>query len=227
MTITLETTAILVSIVSFVVSVLAFFAAVKFYRDGVSLQRASREALTKVAERNESLEEHVGGVFDKTLDATLGRRYELGSNFEELERQLFRSRETMLVEIRNQVSAMGDLPEQRLRRTVEEQMSLLKEKIQEARESAEEVADSSLPQREASIILESLNTVNRPLGLFELREEMEKRSVRTSTWTLKSILKDLITTNHVDQLYDHNHLKYGLTDAGRALAEFSRALHGA
>ena len=108
MTITLEIAATILSIVSFIVTVFGFFASLKFYRDGVELQKAANDALAKMAEKTEFIQLQVGGMFDKTLDAALSQPHRLNSNLEELENQLAATKEALMKEVRGQIGEVGE-----------------------------------------------------------------------------------------------------------------------
>ena len=69
----LETIAIVLSLVALIVTVIGFFASLKFYRDGVQMQTHAEKVLSKIEERANAIQSQVGGIFDKTLDAALGR----------------------------------------------------------------------------------------------------------------------------------------------------------
>src|SRR5882672_12676261 len=69
----MEGLAITLSVVSLIITVVGFFASLKFYRDGVELQRAANEALTKLEEKIGFIQTQVGGMFDKTLEAAIGK----------------------------------------------------------------------------------------------------------------------------------------------------------
>lgn len=68
-----EILAIVVSLVALVVTVIGFFASLKFYRDGVSMNTQANRTLAQIEEKAVSIQTQVGGIFDKTLDAALGR----------------------------------------------------------------------------------------------------------------------------------------------------------
>lgn len=56
-----------------IVTIIGFFASLKFYRDGVQMQARADRVLAKIEERASAIQSQVGGMFDKTLDAALGR----------------------------------------------------------------------------------------------------------------------------------------------------------
>ena len=69
----LEFVTLSLALTSLTVTIIGFFASVRFYRDGVELQRKAFDALNRIEQKTALLQEHFGGVLDKTLDAVLGQ----------------------------------------------------------------------------------------------------------------------------------------------------------
>lgn len=69
----LEIIAIILSVVALIVTVIGFFASLGFYQEGMRMQGAAEKALAKIEERASAIQTQVGGMFEKTLDAALGR----------------------------------------------------------------------------------------------------------------------------------------------------------
>lgn len=137
-----EGLAIILSVVSLIITVVGFFASLKFYRDGVSLQRSANDALTKLEEKTEFIQTQVGGMFDKTLDAAIGKREMLSFNFEELSEQLEKTKAKLIEESIGQIGAAGEQERKRLAQIVDSQLSLIREKLETTRESAEKIVDT-------------------------------------------------------------------------------------
>jgi uncharacterized protein YicC (UPF0701 family) len=136
----IDTIAILLSIVSLIVTTIGFFASLKFYRDGVQLQSKANDALTKLEEKTQFIQSQVGGMFDKTLDAAIGRREVIYENFEELSQQLERTKSNIIDEALKQIGAVGEQERKRLTQLVNGQIELVREKVETTRESAERIA---------------------------------------------------------------------------------------
>jgi len=68
-----EAVSIILGLVALAVTIVGFFASLKFYRDGVQMQSHADAVLTKMEERSTAIQTQVGGIFDKTLTAALGR----------------------------------------------------------------------------------------------------------------------------------------------------------
>lgn len=141
MRITLEMAAILLAIVSFVVTVFGFFASLIFYRDGKRSQKEADDTLSKIAEKTDSIQAQVVGILNRTLDAALGKSNELETDFEKLERQLSETKEVLLTQARDQIGEAGEQQRRRIRQAVEEQIKLLEDRVESTRVKAEDVAD--------------------------------------------------------------------------------------
>ena len=149
----LEGLAIVLSVVSLIITTVGFFASLKFYRDGVELQNAANRALTKLEEKTEFIQSQVGGMFDKTLDAAIGKREILADQFEELNEQLESTKKKLIEESIGQIGAAGEQERKRLSRIVDNQIALIREKVETTRESAEEVVQAeSLPPLKSTIV---------------------------------------------------------------------------
>ena len=68
-----EIITIVLSLVALSVTVIGFFASLKFYRDGMEMQSRAEKVLSTIEERASAIQTQVGDMFDKTLDAALGR----------------------------------------------------------------------------------------------------------------------------------------------------------
>jgi len=137
----LEGLAIVLSVVSLIITIVGFFASLKFYKDGVELQRAANDALTKLEEKTGFIQNQVGGMFDKTLDAAIGKREILADQFEELNEQLESTKKKLIEESIGQIGAAGEQERKRLSGIVDRQMALIREKVESTRESAQEILD--------------------------------------------------------------------------------------
>lgn len=212
--------AMVLSVVSLVVTIVGFFASLKFYRDGVELQGKANDALTKLAEKTDFIQSQVGGMFDKTLDAAIGKRYELSIGFEDLEKQLSDAKEALLGEVREQIGEAGEQQQLRIKQTVEEQIRLLREKVEVTRESAEEIADRSFVPahgiaQSKLAILRTLNSVGDQLSTSDLGQHIRLINPAWHTRTLARRLRELMMTGFIMQIEEEGSVKYQMTDMGK------------
>lgn len=142
MQITLEIVAILLSIVSFVVTVIGFFASLKFYRDGVTLQKNANEALVELSERTGAIQGQVDGMFQKTLDAAIQHR-SVDENFDQLEEALRSTSDELVAEVSERLGHVGDRRKEEIRKVVREQMSDISNRVERARASTERVIQAN------------------------------------------------------------------------------------
>ena len=68
-----EVLTIILSLVALIVTIIGFFASLKFYRDGVQMQNAATSALSRIEEKAAVIQTQVGGMFQQTLNAALGQ----------------------------------------------------------------------------------------------------------------------------------------------------------
>lgn len=167
--------AIVLSVVSLIVTVVGFFASLKFYRDGVELQRSANTALTKLEEKTQFIQTQVGGMFDKTLDAAIGKREALSETFEGITGQLEEAKSKIIEEAIKQIGTIGEQERAHLAALVDGQMELIRERIETTRASVEEIAEEighgdSLPRRllNYSKILSPLADAKEGLTLQEI-----------------------------------------------------------
>jgi hypothetical protein len=170
----IEIVSLILSIVALIVTVVGFFASLKFYRDGVTLQGKANDALTKIEERTQFIQTQVGGMFDKTLEAALGKNDELSASFEEISQQL----ELTKSRIVEQIGDAGGREERRLTQIVDAQIQPLREKVQTAKALAEEGGADENPSLVLGEIfaLQKLRNADRPLQAWEIAKGIEHMS---------------------------------------------------
>ncbi|MGA9997805.1 MAG: hypothetical protein WBP93_20485 [Pyrinomonadaceae bacterium] len=190
----IEVLSIILSIVSLIITTVGFFASLKFYRDGVQLQKLANDALIKLEEKTQTIQSQVSGMFERTLDAAIGGRNELSKNFEELNEQLEKAQARIIEESVKQVGAANEKERAQLSQIVDSQLDLIRAKIETTRESAGEVTFNEflLKNPDADIgtkITALLSIEGRPMSGSELRD-------RLSGWaryeTLQRRLRELL-----------------------------------
>ena len=194
--------AIILSIVSLVVTTIGFFASMKFYRDGVKLQNSANDTLVRIEEKALSIQTQVASMFDKTLDAALGKSEKLDSNFDALNQQLENTAKAIVDNAVKKIGATGDEERKKLSSIVEKQMEPLRARLEETRESAVQVVETRLPAKllspRESMIFGILTTSARPLTLKDIADITGLPRQHTALYLRRLIDRDLIKRESKD-----------------------------
>lgn len=135
-----EILSITLSVIALTITIIGFFASLKFYRDGVQLQDNANKALVVLGEKTQHIQSQVGDMFSKTLDAAIGQRNQISENFDHINKQLEKSAKEIVDNAIKQVGVAGDKEKERLSEIVNKHMEPLRKKINATRESAQEIA---------------------------------------------------------------------------------------
>ena len=133
---TVEFWAIVISLVALVVTVLKFFASLKFYKDGVDLQNNANNALANIEASVETVKYHSTGIFEKTLDAAISNR-QIDIGFQTINNQLQNATKEIVDYAIEQIGAAKDDERKRLVDLVEEKMSLIQSNVNNLRDQIE------------------------------------------------------------------------------------------
>jgi len=134
MTLTLETIAILLSILAFLITIIVFFASLRFYKDGMKLQDSANDVLSKINLKIDSLQSQVTGIFDKTLDAALmTRKDEISEDFESVQQKLQDSAEEILKKVKNDIQVIGKDKAEEITESVKNEFEDISKQLKEAR----------------------------------------------------------------------------------------------
>lgn len=156
--------AIILSIVALAITVVGFFASLKFYKDGVELQKSANDALVKLEEKTQSIQMQVGGMFEKTLDAAISSSNQLDQSFDVLDEKLTEAKNNIVEATLKELGQAGNKEKEKLEEAVKSQLRVISESVQNTRESAEEVAymnseailtQSSLQSKIANILIKT------------------------------------------------------------------------
>lgn len=202
---TVEDIAIILGIVSLIVTVVVFFASIIFYLKGVNLQNAANSALAKVEERTKLIQTHYAGLLDKTLDATIAKK-ELSEAFDGI--RLEESKEELLTEVLEKIGTSGEEERQKISKAVTEHLKRIQDQVVAAKESAEGIVEEALaPSVNASLLGDIYQICKRgdPAGFVEIMAESGRDGI-----TVAEHLKDLLEKGLISSDYG----TYALTAKG-------------
>lgn len=110
----IEVLTIVLSIVALLVTVIGFFASLRFYRDGMTLQSRASDALARIEEKAASIQTQVEGMFDKTLEAALGRTEQVSQSFDAVNEQVETTAKKIVESAVAQIGAAGEEEKRKL-----------------------------------------------------------------------------------------------------------------
>lgn len=145
MTVDINLVSMVLAVVSLIITVIGFFASLKFYQDGVSLQRSANDALAKIEERAGSIQNQVGGMFEKTLDAAIAAKVPIEQNFATLQHQLEETKRIIVGQALAEIGEASKIERERLASAIEERLGLVQDQVEITREAAESLIGVSVP----------------------------------------------------------------------------------
>ncbi|TOJ75633.1 hypothetical protein, partial [Vibrio parahaemolyticus] len=113
--------AIILSVVALIVTVIGFFASLRFYQDGVVLQKSANDALTKLEEKTKNIQDQVTGMFDKTLNAAISKGVEIDNSFDALDQKVEDAKKSIIDEAINELGQAGIREREKIERIVNNQ----------------------------------------------------------------------------------------------------------
>ncbi len=192
---TIDVLAIIISIVALVVTVIGFFASLKFYRDGVDLQQLANQALVKIEEKASNIQTQVGGMFEKTLDAAITNREQITTDFDAINEQLKKTGTDLVDAALQEIGTAGTEEREKIKEIVDSRFKELSNLLENMRANAEEAVSNIPPQ---SIIKpqDILNTATL-MNIFSQHYNTEMTSSEFATGAnlpldiAKSVLRNL------------------------------------
>jgi hypothetical protein len=149
---------ITLGVVALIVTIVGFFASLKFYRDGMNLQERASSALTKIEEKTNSIQTQIGGMFDKTLDAAISNKgHKINQDYEDISSQLDASKDILIRDAISQITNIGADEKEELESFIREQFKIITDQVNISQENTEDIISQddenvSISQFQAKII---------------------------------------------------------------------------
>lgn len=171
---------LILGIVALLITLLGFFASLKFYKDGLNLQDKANSALAKIEEKTASIQTQIGGMFDKTLDAAINNNKGnlVARDFEDIHGQLDKARQNLVKQVENEITSIAEGEKQKLEEILNEQFRLIEDQVNISQENTEDLinqsdAESSPITQSQLKILNALRTSKSELSGAELSEKLD------------------------------------------------------
>ncbi|PSL12648.1 hypothetical protein CLV44_1166 [Marinobacterium halophilum] len=204
---------IILSVVALIVTIIGFFASLKFYRDGVQLQNSANDALSKLEEKTKNIQDQIVGMFDKTLDAAISKGAEVDSSFDDLDKRLVSVKESLTAEAIKELGAAGDMQINKIRDIVNEQLSRIEEGIDLTRVRTENALNKSNnvytinPNIYEAVLCAFKRLGDRPVSQAELKSIM-----KIPASILSSTIKKMVEVGQLRVVSDDNGFKSYVVD---------------
>ncbi len=222
MTLTLETIAILLSILAFSITIIGFFASLRFYQNGMKLQDSANETLSKINLKIDSLQSQVTGMFDKTLDAALSRKEEISEDFESIQQKLKDSTDEILKKVTKDIEVLGKDKADEISKSVRSEFEDISKQLKAAREALDQ---TNIPYKIPTILQQSaiarriISSIQNNLQMSE-SELLKLREGRESL--IINRLNRLVRIGLIKCIKTEKETIYAITQKGIKIAQIVR-----
>lgn len=200
---TLGIVSLIFSIVALIVTIIGFFASLKFYSDGVNLNQSATRALTKIEEKTNMIGQQMTGMFDKTLNAAINvnRGGQITQDFEDTAEQIEKASKALLEKISTDLKNIGVAEKQKLTKFVTEQFKTISDQVAVTQENATDIVTSSdnefilISQFQAKI-LESIRNSTKQLTISEISKDVNFSASVVEKAVTRLLAKRLVTLDN-------------------------------
>jgi uncharacterized membrane protein len=220
-----EISTTILSLVALAVTVIGFFASLRFYLEGMKHQALANEALVKLEEKVQSIQTQVGGLFDKTLDAAISRDARLTSDFRAIEQQLEESTKAIVDSSVSEINKAGQGERERISAVVEEQVKLIRDRIEETRENAEEAFESAALNVPHSAYQAKVLALIAEQGNRTTLQDISAQ-LGTSHGAANKVVRRLADRGLIEIRSIGNHTVYAATERGREISRLAATQSG-
>jgi|GEM_PF-4830505 hypothetical protein len=215
---------IILGLVALIVTVVGFFASLKFYRNGVDLQEKATNALTKIEEKTNSIQTQIGGMFDKTLDAAISNKgLKINQDFEDINNQLEKSKEVLIKDVISQIKDIGDGEKKKLESFISEQFKIITDQVNISQENTEDIInreDEDIPISQfQSRIISVIRNNKVGLSIKEISD-----IVGFNDFVVEKALSRLVRKNLITKI-DGEKFVLNLADNGQQKILLDKAFH--
>lgn len=221
LTTVIDVLSIILAILALIITIIGFFASLKFYREGVKLQDNANKALIQLVEKTQYIESQVGGMFNKTLDAAIGKQNQMSEEFERIHEQLDKTTKEIIDNAVIQIGTAGEKEREGIKKLVQEHMQPLREKIDTTMATAATMAFPEIdieklqeltPREE--VLLRFIFDHKEPITSYELSEKFN-----IHRYGIVRALQSLKSRGYVRQLKNTSPNNYIITKKGKDIFE--------
>jgi len=198
--------AIVLSIVALVVTVIGFFASLKFYREGTNLQKLVNDTLVKIEERANSIHLQVGGMFDKTLTAAIANKEQISTDFDAVN-EILKKTEQEIISNASHVLGEAKAENLKIRDMVKSQMDEVRELIDTARRTSEDAVDA----QDIPYTVRVMNGIRHLLllgGKSWILEKSIRKSIEAPSPIISKALINMVKNSEIEKKVEGDEVYY-------------------
>jgi uncharacterized membrane-anchored protein YhcB (DUF1043 family) len=194
---------LILSVVALVVTIIGFFASLKFYKDGVALQDSATKALSKIEEKTNTIGQQMTGMFDKTLDAAInkgGQINQVSQDFEDIQEQIDKVSKALIEKASTELTSLGSTERERLKEYISEQFKNITDQVVVTQENATEIVSTpdtefvAISQFQAKI-LDAIRGSSSALDLTQISAQVSFSEAVVEKAISRLLTKKLIIEN--------------------------------
>lgn len=190
----IDVIAIVLAVVALFVTVVGFFASLRFYREGMEASRLANEVMAKVGEKTETISDQVGGLFRKTLKAALGKRSHLDESLASLNQQISDTNARLVRLAEQSMRSEDDDRKREFIDLINKELEAVSERVKSTQKSVEGMTYSSR-------VLDYCNSDGQ-LRIIRYLDGVDEQWVRLSTLASHGNMPDNEAAEFLDSLVE-------------------------
>lgn len=201
----IEIITIVLSLVALFITIIGFFASLKFYRDGNELQKKANDAMVRIEEKSLNIEKHVEGQFNKMIDYIFNRDNSLNYNTEEINKQLEKFATDIINFAQTRIANFENSEKQEIKNLLSEiidtrlnTISKVVDKTKEDAKIAEYVTRKDAANLIQESILEVINNSKKPLSADDISKKV---GVEKTDENFRVAISNLVSHGYVSYVY--------------------------
>lgn len=211
----------ILSVVALLITIIGFFASLKFYRDGIQLQDSATKALAKIEEKTTTIGQQVTGIFDKAFDAAISKGGQINQDFADINEQIEKAGKALLEKTTTELNSISLGEKEKLRDFISEQLKNITDQVIVTQENANEIVTTpdnefiAISQFQAKI-LETLRASSDPMSIDTIADTVGFSVSVVEKAVFRLTAKRLIISNHGLYSINEHKVKHDLSLIDRA-----------
>ncbi|HBL74605.1 MAG: hypothetical protein A2W90_00200 [Bacteroidetes bacterium GWF2_42_66] len=127
---------LVLGLVALIVTIIGFFASLKFYRDGVALQDSATKALAKIEEKTSTIGQQVTDMSGKMLDAVTNKGEPINKNFDKIYEEIEKVK-GIIIDKTKKLPAINVVEKEKLEKIISAELETIRGQVTATEEKEE------------------------------------------------------------------------------------------